>query len=788
MPQSLQIHARALERFEVPVVRVGSEAEILYANKAMLDLLGTDTYAGLKVRDWLADSEDWGQVEQELTRRLKGEASTYELKAKRVGRSEPVPVAVFAVPEVDAAGNITGSIAFVTNLLESQVQRAMHEAIETRRTGEEILRELDNQLGRLLTYDNLRVTVVSRARGHLRTLYSTRPNPGGPLRWWPMPPFVRQLIDEHQAKSIDLEGWFNQRGAEQVSRDPRAIAFRKEGYKHTLSIPVKQEEETIAFISLDTKQDRPFAQSEIDLCTRLPLAEGTLMALHYEEAERSGALIDLIRDLNAGFAGRQRLGARPAALPGHIQRAAKILVNRLATHFKWQHVSIFRYDERADRLWLLQQASDRKFRLKRNYSIPASKGLVGKAFRTGQIVNVGNVKDRAQAPEYVVGVKGILSELCVPVPGHPIRWVVNIESQHENAFVEEEISTVEMLVREAGNILERAALLEMRHAVLASVNDAVIESNSAGVIRRVNPAASHLLGRKRLVGKKITDFLVNEEAKAAVERAASFSRMEGGLLRRPEGGRQEQVRVMISGAELPTDLGGKVFVLSDLTYHKELKRLDLIKEVFRQAALETRIPLALAASYLAQATRDLGWAADGVDRILKQLRKADLPLERLLRLAGDGDERHQFVVPVDLKEMLESTIRELPAAEQVQIDCNGRGSALVRVPRESLSFCIESMLSFALRTRPPNKKVALELERERGWAKISVKGNWPVVLDSSAGNEITGRWRRKAIEDLTLARDVLAKVAERSGGSFHGRLDKTLALDLRLPVDSDARA
>ena len=50
----------------------------------------------------------------------------------------------------------------------------------------------------------------------------------------------------------------------------------------------------------------------------------------------------------------------------------------------------------------------------------------------------------------------------------------HIARQSENAFAEEEVSTVEMLVREAGSILERATLLEMREAVLASVNDAVI--------------------------------------------------------------------------------------------------------------------------------------------------------------------------------------------------------------------------------------------------------------------------------------------------------------------------
>jgi signal transduction histidine kinase len=264
--------------------------------------------------------------------------------------------------------------------------------------------------------------------------------------------------------------------------------------------------------------------------------------------------------------------------------------------------------------------------------------------------------------------------------------------------------------------------------------------------------------------------------------------MEASALREPESGRHEQVPIMISGAQLPPDLGGKVFVLSDVTYHKELKRLDLIKEVFRQAALETRVPLALAATYLAQAPEELNWQADAVGRILRQMRKADLPLERLLRLAGGNEEVDQFAVPIDLREMLDATIRELPASEQIQIDVSGRGSALVRVPRETLAFCVESMLSFALRTRPPDKKVTLEVERKRSWATVSVKGNWAVMLESAKTQEITGRWRRKAIEDLSLARDVLGRMAKRSGGSFRGRLDKSLALDLKLPVDSSARA
>jgi hypothetical protein len=147
--------------------------------------------------------------------------------------------------------------------------------------------------------------------------------------------------------------------------------------------------------------------------------------------------------------------------------------------------------------------------------------------------------------------------------------------------------------------------------------------------------------------------------------------------------------------------------------------------VFRQAALETKVPLSLAASYLAQIKAEGTVDAERIDRILKQLRKVDLPLERLMRLAAENSEPEPAAAKSDVQQVVGGVLRELADADasEVVLDGSARG-ANVAVSRETLAFCVESMLSFALRTRPLDRRVRVAVQTEDGFARVSVAGDW----------------------------------------------------------------
>jgi PAS domain S-box-containing protein len=473
---------------------------------------------------------------------------------------------------------------------------------------------------------------------------------------------------------------------------------------------------------------------------------------------------------------------------GDIGRAAEVLVERLARHFGWEHVSIFQLDEDSGGFRILRQARGANtLQLPDNFWQRADRGLVGLAFRQGRTINASDVRRGKYARRFADKVPGTRSELCMRVPGAHSRWVLNIESSQENAFAEEEKETVELIVREAGLILERAALLEIRKAVLNSINDAVITTDRRGTIRDANPAAGRLIGcpRKALRDTKLSDVIDDPDTARAMREPEGLCRRETVLVRRDG----QRVPVLISAELMPANLGGKVFVLSDLTYQKELQRVGLIREVFRQAALETKVPLSLAASYLAQLKEEGTANPRLLDKILKQLRKVDLPLERLLRLAAEDSAPDRAPARADVRQVVGGVLRELADADCSEVEIAGipRNTA-VAVSRDTLAFCVESMLAFALRTRPLDRRVRVAVQADDGVARVSVAGDWHPLVESGGGSGVANAWRRRAIIDLSLGEEILDSVARKAGGEFHTTLDNDapLKLELELPL-SDAQ-
>jgi signal transduction histidine kinase len=310
----------------------------------------------------------------------------------------------------------------------------------------------------------------------------------------------------------------------------------------------------------------------------------------------------------------------------------------------------------------------------------------------------------------------------------------------------------------------------------------------------MNNAAHALIGRctDDLIHTCLADLIDDAATAAVIRRADSLSRRETILVR--SGG--EHVPVAIRGTLMPSHLGGKVFVLNDLTFQRELQRLDLIKEVFRQAALETRVPLSLAASYLERLDKSEVGRADLVDKALKQLRKVDIPLERLLRLASEHAGARDESERAGMEKVLNSVLQEMTDSDRQQICVDGDAlDAHVAVERNTLAFCMETMLSFALRTRPLDGAVRIDLRKTApngnspARACFSVTGDWRPQVEAQETADISNRWRRKAIVDLTLGSTILQDIARRAGGTFTSSMNRksTLNLELDLPLAKTGR-
>jgi hypothetical protein len=101
---------------------------------------------------------------------------------------------------------------------------------------------------------------------------------------------------------------------------------------------------------------------------------------------------------------------------------------------------------------------------------------------------------------------------------------------------------------------------------------------------------------------------------------------------------------------------------------------------------------------------------------------------------------------------------------------------------DDLRFCVETMLSFALRTRPEDERVRMLLTRENGAACLSVEGDWEADFKGAGEPQVSDRWRRQAISDFALGEGVLTQLAEERGGRFISEVAKRLVLELRMPI------
>jgi PAS domain S-box-containing protein len=771
METATRLGQAALDNFEQAVIKLDAIGRCVYANRAAARLLASENAIGWLMPELFPDPEEARKIREEMKKRLRGEASAYTTEFTRPADGKKIPVSIYAFPVLNTADRVTGTMAIVGDMRVPQAQKQMHAAIESCRDSWGLLSRVAGELASVLPFDEFRVTTLSGDRQHLRTLFSSVPEHAQkyPFKWWPMPPFVASLVEDDTPRIYDVAELFQRPDFRAMAEsDPLTAAYR-DTVISTVSVPVVSGDRTIAFVSADSR-GAPYTEADLALCDKLPFSEAVNMALHLEEEKALKACLTAIRQMGAAQAGAQGV--------------AQVLVELLAANFGWEHIAVFQRDEERGAFFVLAQASATGSVLDEEFTL-GDDAIVAQCFRQQDTVNVPDVHATSLpvGTRYVQGVPGIRSELALPIPGAQAQWVLNVESSLRQAFAKEEIELLQPLLMDAGHILEQIQLAEVQAAVLDGISDAVIETNRTGVIRAVNPAARALLGATsdaELIGTQLASFLQEgEPVRELIDTGQRFSGRELWLVRQDK----RAVPVLLSGSDLKQGSGRRVFFASDLTYQEEVERSGMLKDVFRHASLECRVPLALASGWLDRLVENQSELEPEIDKVLEQIRKADMPLERLLRVAESAPAGATAPLATDLRQVVQDVLEQLPLSERTLVDDMLPTSPLrVRGADDDLRFCVETTLSFAFRTKPLNGRVKLEMQERDQRATLRVAGDWTPSLGSDTTPSIRRRWRRTAAADLALAEEVLQDIASRADGQFRARLDGELRLELELPV------
>jgi PAS domain S-box-containing protein len=763
------LRTKTFEHVPLGVIQVDAHRVITYANRAMQELAGGDSLVGRDIFS-LVDDAGENRLSVEIQKRFDEiEGSQYTVNLIRPATGQHIPVSVSAAPDFDGEGRVVGSLAFVRDLRLEVANAEVHAAIQRESEPGGLLRRLSSIIGKRIPFDACSVWIVSEKRTHLMMLFPEStgegPNRSTVMRWWPMPPISLEFLDRHSVHNLDVALWLTDPRAQKLAEeDEDTRRWLDLGYKHVLVRPVLREGNVVAFLTLERRGTQPFGKREFEIIEHLPVAEAVLTSLQIVRRKQLEFAIDLIG----------RIGEAADNIPA----VAEILVNELKGHYGWEHVSLFQVDEDIGRFRLLSQANCEGMSLEPGLTVPFTEGLLARVLATHAAVNVGDVAS-LEPGEYVIGISKTVSEMCLPIPGKKLRWILNVESRKKLAFADDEQKFIEFLAREAGFILERAALLGLKSAILASIEDAVLQTNSAGIISDANPAACAMfdLDESKIVGSEVARFISDEFVRKRILTVSDSPRAEIELVK--NGGKK--FPALLSVSRLPEEIGGRVYVASDLTYQKRVEQTELLKTVFQQVALETRTPLALASTWVRRAQTNPEEESELLEKTLGQLKKMDITLERVMRIAGAVEARRASCAPTDLKKLLDRLLGELPSTDTQQVRLHfDQDLPFVLSDERDLEFCVGNMFNVLQRAKPRDQEMAVVARKERKSVLLGLKFASPERSPSVLQNAELDRGVESLADQLWLGESIVEQTLERMGAALEGSV-KTGYL-IRLPV------
>jgi PAS domain-containing protein len=757
----LRVNPTDVDAVPLGVMRGDPEGRIVYANSTVRRLIGPGMDVGARLQDFEFAPGSKAVVEANLQRRFDmREASDYSITLVKPDQTR-VHAEISGVPEYDAEGRFVGSVGFVVDKTLDRANLDIHAAISSASDWRELLRALDQSLGEVLAFDAISVNLISADRSALRVSYD-RPrfsrDSEAAMRWWPMPAFVRADLDTIlTTRPDDVVSMFNAPPYAQLKQsDPSTQDWLRLGYRHMLRKPIMRDGRLIAIVALFRLADQPFTQGDVVRVEQLPISEAIYIALALENHNELEFTLQLIRQLGS--------------VAESIADVGSVLVESIREHFLWQHVSLFRVNHDTSTISMVHQSADSETRLPDSYEQPADEGLLGAVARSGKPIRTGNVRT---TPGYREGIAKTESEMCLPIPGDRVRWILNVESTLSGAFAAEEQGLVERLLAVAGLILDRTLAIEFNKTVLECSADAVIQTTTHGQIQYVNRAGAEMLKRsaEALVGTHLSAFISAPQPHGGDSTAGYLTELLSRDNLAPHKvlftiGENDKLPVLLSGNALPKQIGGRVYVASDLSYQEHVQRMDALQSVFRQIASESRVPVALAMSFLEELRERTSDQAclELVERSIAQLRRADLPLERVIRLAAVPEGQELPLQAIDLKDAITRLEADLPATHQRQLDVQAfDGLPLVSAALPELEFCAASVLAFLLRMKAQRDEVLVEAKRESKQVVL----DFSLIEHSSKGPSSTRLEPRSEHErDFALAQPVIRNLLERMRGGF----------------------
>lgn len=752
----------ALDMVPLGVAKVSGHEAITYGNRKLLQITGLPDWRGRTLSDVFCE-EDLITVRKVLKERFEQRlASEYRIDITRYDDGRKVPVSITSFPETNEHNDVVGTLALVRDLTVEMAQKQMYQLVEKESDGARLLDAIAESLRPWVPFDRISVIRLNEERTHLRTIYDQGEAPKTSFRWWRIPPAVKDLLNCSEILVIDdIPTWYDAPERRSMLDDPAVQEFLKLGLVSTLSMPVRQNGAQVASIVLYRKKGHPFSGAEQGVVNDLPLAEAVSVALRNEKESNLNFLLDLIKQILSAY--------------GSVKTVAQMIVGKIAEHYEWDYVSIYQAYEHTGQCRMIAETATKDgvaLPEEERTSFSINEGIIGHVFRTGQGVSIEDIGESKEFRDIYIPRAGIKtrSELCVPI-GKEVRWVLNVEDEQSNAFAPQEKRDLEDIAASLSSLLQRTLDYQYRTAVVERANDAIILTDIEGLIREVNPATCSLLRapEEMIVRHPIEAFFADPEDAQALLKCVAFPNHEA-LMQRPlpaATAAETQVKVLLSVATLPGDTGGKIFIASDMTQFKRMQQLELAQDVYREVTGQIKTPMSLAIAWLRRFAQ--GKKTDGEDmahKVIQQLQKAELTLDRLLLVErGDGVEiRHEVLISVN--DLVDSIMQDMPERERDVVTATtlAPDDAHLRADAYEMRYCLQTVLSYLLRLAAEDDRIELDATRDGDGVAFALRGR---AADVESVSDIESECRAAQVRaEISLGKETLIKIAGRNRGTF----------------------
>jgi PAS domain S-box-containing protein len=763
-----------LDEFPYGVIRVNRSGEVKYANPRMLQMVGTATWAERPQTIWDILPDDphiVDDVKSKLEARfLTGESGHYETYVRAIEGGKQIPVRVSAIAETDLAEErVVASFAIVRSMIPDE----MVKDIESIKEEEKLLTAIAKNISLLVPFDLFSVWQYSRDEKNVRLFFENMESVGtqSGRRWWELQPeqveWLKQTFAQEPAFIGELDEFIEIEEWQDLKTDPITQRYVDDGFRSMLFFPVMSEGKIQAAVCLNSKQSNYYNPGHIEILKDLPIDVAVRVALERMKIRDSKFRLNLI----AAIASEQ-----------DIYATARLIVDGLVEHFPWDNISLFRVNRDRANIDLICQGSRSDERQIDENSFPQSiqDGILGYVYRTGEAVNVGDIKTHPLGSLYREIITVTRSELCLPLKFGDATWLLNIEDAKENAFSEDEQKTVEWILSGLASALDRLWHHSFMEEALKVMSDAVFVTNTDGRIRQANHAAEVLLkySQSQLREHSLPQLIANKSP-TPVSIRDLVGQKEFTLLA-SDG---QSIPVMLTGSALEKEFAAYIFVAKNMFYHKRLEELEYLGEMYFEIATQVQTPLSLAYNWLSQLKNqdEISNLDDIVDGSLRQLQKVELTYKRLaMYKAGERLSARQPLL-IDISEIMSVIRDDMPEAEIAKIDWPEENNVYLEGDLFQLVFCYETILSYLLRFVAQNDKVRIDLRSEEGRLQTAISARFPKVADQTTIFDKTKV--AKTLKDMALGEELIENFIKQNGGCYlsPAHLDDRLTFRFDLP-------